>query len=117
MRKISSSVLSTAAWSALLLPSRGTFAWVVVDVDSLMSRNNSRPVFTYQKRATANEVVHNKYFIPAIASMGGILIVVALCFWWLGWCGNRKKMANYHAKSSYPTRRETSTSLTPFQEQ
>ncbi|KAF9535214.1 hypothetical protein CPB83DRAFT_843675 [Crepidotus variabilis] len=108
MRKISSSALCVVVWSTLLLPFRVAYAaWVVIDVDSLKTSNSSRPVFSYQKRATASQVVHNKYFIPAIASMGGVLIVVAVCFWWLGWCGNRKKMANYHAKSSYPTRRET----------
>lgn len=64
--------------------------------------NETRSAATLQGRAEV-DVLKDKYFIPAIATIGAFVILALICCYWLGWCFNSRRVDRYYSRTSYPT--------------
>ena len=81
---VSESTSRTAWWALLFFAS-----CLLPRANGAPHDHNEERTILLAPRATrysASEIVHDKYFIPAIVSMGVLLIVIALCCFMLGWC-------------------------------
>ncbi|CAA7269818.1 unnamed protein product [Cyclocybe aegerita] len=57
---------------------------------------------TPEARATASEVVNDKFFIPAIVTMGVFVALIVVCLYKIGWCFNRKQRDKAYERTAYP---------------
>ncbi|KIM38710.1 hypothetical protein M413DRAFT_447660 [Hebeloma cylindrosporum] len=85
---LSSGSTSSRAWALLCLPS-----FLLLGANGIPHDHDEERTILLSPRSerfSTSEIIHDKYFIPAIVSMGVLLIFVVLCCFMLGWCFKRR---------------------------
>jgi len=90
-------VFITALFALRIPTGHAAAPWAIINPES----SGRHSAFTLQTRGTS-DVVKDKYFIPAIASMGAVLLLSFVCCYCLGWCFNRKRMQKSYSRTAYP---------------
>jgi hypothetical protein len=91
------SVFTTALFALRIPTGNAAASWAIINPES----SGRHSAFSLQTRGTS-DVVKDKYFIPAIASMGTVLLLSFVCCYCLGWCFNRRRMQKFYSRTAYP---------------
>jgi len=71
---------------------------------TLLDRESSETSSKLVLEARGTNVLKDKYFIPAIATISAFVLLSLVCLYFLGYCCNSKKMDEFHSKSAAPAR-------------
>lgn len=76
----------------------------VLTTATLLDRESSETSSKLVLQARGTNVLDDKYFIPAIATISAFVLLSLVCLYFLGCCCNAKKMDEFHSKADSPSR-------------
>ena len=70
----------------------------------VLVRESSRKRSKFELEARGTDVLNDNYFIPAIATIAAFVVLSFVCLYFLGCCGNSRKMDEYYSRTAVPAR-------------